>query len=228
MQFGKTLKQSIYTPWKEQYLDYPKLKGILREDGSQDEDKPWTADDDARFSDELFATQLDKVAAFQESTFRELEQRTNATGEKLRKLAPEEGKSKSDTSTANFKEIETELDKITNETKELKKYSNINVTAARKIIKKHDRKRGSRYSMKPMLQNVLAKRPFNSEQAYTPMLNKLSLMYFAVRQSLEEGGDPKVANSVDATSSAQQDGEKYTAYKCMFLTQHQLIKIVDD
>lgn len=221
MRFGKTLRESTYLPWKDQYIDYAKLKHLLREDGPQDEDQPWTEDDEARFCEELLNVQLEKVAAFQESTFRNLEQRTNSAGEKLRELAPEEGKPKESGLTKTsfgFKEIEEELDSITNETKELKKYSNINVTASRKITKKHDRKRGNRYRVKPMLQIALAKRPFNSEQTYTPLLNKLSMMYFVIRQNLEEGGDPKASLTSDDNTSISQDGEKYTAYKCKYST----------
>ncbi|RAL66399.1 hypothetical protein DID88_006090 [Monilinia fructigena] len=49
---------------------------------------------------------------------KQLEERANATGEKLKELAPEDGKSKDDASTAKFKKIEEELDAIINDTKE--------------------------------------------------------------------------------------------------------------
>jgi SPX domain protein involved in polyphosphate accumulation len=130
MRFGKTLREAIYLPWKDQYLDYSKLKSLLREDGSQDEDKPWTEDDEARFCEEILNVQLEKVATFQESTLKKLEQGATLAGEKLRDLAPEEGKPKGDITAGRFKEVEEELDRITNEVKELKKYSNINYTGA--------------------------------------------------------------------------------------------------
>ena len=128
MRFGKTLREAIYPPWKDQYLDYAKLKNLLRENGSGDEDRPWTEDDEARFCEELLNVQLEKVATFQESTLKELEQRAAQASESLRELAPEEGKSTGGTNKDKFKEIEEELDKITGDVKELRKYSNINYT----------------------------------------------------------------------------------------------------
>jgi SPX domain protein involved in polyphosphate accumulation len=213
MRFGKTLKEAVYPPWKDQYVEYSKLKTLLREDGPQDEDKPWTEDDEARFCEEILNVQLEKVAAFQESTFKKLEQRTTQVGEKLRDMAPEEGKPKGDITLGRFRELEKELDSITNDVKELKQYSNINYTAFLKIVKKHDRKRGNRYKVRPMLQISLSKRPFNSEQSYAPLLNKLSLMYFVIRQTLEDSNEQKASSTSDALYQLQS-GEKYTAYKC--------------
>lgn len=217
MRFGQTLANSVYSPWKEQYLDYAKLKRLLREDGSRDDGKPWTEDDESRFCDEILNTQLGKVAAFQESTFQKLEERANKVGERLRGLAPEEGNG----DTEKFKEIEDELENITNETNELKKYSTLNYTGFLKIAKKHDRKRGNRYKVRPMLQINLSKRPFNSEQAYTPIINKLSMMYFIIRQNLEERVDKGASNIADRRPSSTtdlqshfQNGEKYASYKC--------------
>jgi SPX domain protein involved in polyphosphate accumulation len=213
MRFGKTLREAIYPPWKDQYVDYSKLKTLLREDGPQDEDKPWTEDDEARFCEEILNVQLEKVAAFQELTFKKLEQRTTLAGDKLKDLAPEEGKPMGDITLGRFKELEGELDSITNDVNELKKYSNINYTAFLKIVKKHDRKRGNRYKVRPMLQISLSKRSFNSEQSYAPLLNKLSLMYFIIRQHLDESSEPKNSSTTDVPDQ-MQNGEKYTAYKC--------------
>lgn len=130
MRFGKTLREAIYPPWKDHYLDYAKLKNLLRENVSRDEDKPWTEDDEARFCEELLNVQLEKVAAFQESTLKELEHRAAQASESLRELAPEEGKSNGDITAGRFKEIEEELDRITSDMKELRKYSNINYTGS--------------------------------------------------------------------------------------------------
>ena len=213
MRFGKTLRNSIYPPWKDEYIDYGKLKGMLRE--NDEDDGPWTEDDENKFCDEILNTQVEKVANFQESTVKALEDRTTKASEKLRNLTPEEGTKPGDITTGRFKEIEEELDAIINETRELKKYSSINYTGFLKIVKKHDRKRGSNYKIRPMVQMTLSKRPFNSEQGYAPLLNKLSMMYFVVRQQLDEGADPPGASSADAQSETL-NGEKYTAYKCQY------------
>lgn len=211
MRFGKTLRNSQYAPWKDQYVDYSKLKELLREEA--DDDRAWNEEDENKFCDEILNAQLDKVAGFQEKTFTELEQRATTCGEKLRDLAPEDGKAKGDITNGRFKEIEGELDAITNEVKELKNYGQINYTAFLKIVKKHDRKRGTNYKIRPILLNALSKRQFNSEQAYSPLLHKLSMMYYIVRQQLDENSEQAGTSSPDAQPGIQ-NMEKYTAEKC--------------
>ncbi|KAH6622836.1 VTC domain-containing protein [Chaetomium tenue] len=214
MRFGKTLRLSVYPPWQDKYIDYGKLKSLLRENEPDDEETPWTEDDENRFCEEIFNVQLDKVAEFQAEQVESLRRRIDSAFEKLKDLpTAEEGKPKSDTDPQQLKDLEAELDAITNEVKELQKYSNLNYTGFLKIVKKHDRKRGDRYKIRPMMMVSLAKRPFNSEQAYWPLLNKLSLMYFAIRQQLEEPGASD-AYPVDPNSQPEtHNGEKYTAHK---------------
>ncbi|KAH7370566.1 vacuolar transporter chaperone-like protein [Rhexocercosporidium sp. MPI-PUGE-AT-0058] len=212
MRFGKKLRNSVYPKWKGQYMDYAKLKALLRE--NEEEDSKWTETDESQFCDEILNVQLEKVAAFQQETFKSLEQRANACADKLKDLVPEDGKAKTkgDITNGRFKEIEGELDEIINETKELKKYSNINYTAFLKIVKKHDRKRGNNYKIRPMMMMSLSKRPFNTESGYSPLLNKLSIMYYAVRQQLDESETAPEASASEAQSQIQ-NGERYTAYK---------------
>ncbi|KAH8593200.1 VTC domain-containing protein [Bisporella sp. PMI_857] len=221
MRFGQTLRNAIYAPWKAHYIDYSKLKSILREDAK--DDRPWTEEDEAKFSEEILSIQLDKVAAFQAKTFEQLEQRATKAAEKLKDLGIEDGKAKGDITIGRLKEIEEELDAITNDAKELKKYSSINYTGFVKIAKKHDRKRGANYKIKPILQNQLHNKPFNSEQSYSPLLNKLSMMYFAVKQQLEENTELPGAATPDA-QSLTQNGERYTAYK-FWIHQDNLLEV---
>lgn len=216
MRFGKTLRESIYPPWKDQYIDYSKLKSMLREDMREDEDVPWTEDDENRFCDEIFNVQLEKVAQFQDKTVSSLKEQAETAFEKLKDMAPSEEKPKSDITTARLKELKGELDAITNEVKELKKYSSTNYTGFLKIAKKHDRKRGDRYKVRPMMRVNLAERGFNSEQAYSSLLTKLSLMYYAINQNLDEG---EQYQQLDLDLNNQQEvhnGERYTAHKCRF------------
>jgi SPX domain protein involved in polyphosphate accumulation/uncharacterized membrane protein YidH (DUF202 family) len=214
MRFGKTLRLSVYPPWQDKYIDYAKLKSILRENEPDDEETPWTEEDENRFCEEIFNVQLDKVAEFQAEQVENLRRRIDSAFDKLKELpTAEEGKPKPDTDPQQLKDLEAELDAITNEVKELQKYSNLNYTGFLKIVKKHDRKRGDRYKIRPMMMVSLAKRPFNSEQAYWPLLNKLSLMYFAIRQQLEEPGAAD-AYPIDPNSQPEtHNGEKYTAHK---------------
>lgn len=209
MRFGKTLQEAIYPPWAEQYIDYGKLKALLRENGP-DEDRPWTEDDETRFCEELLNVQLEKIAAFQATTFKELELRASKCDDQLRDIAPQDGQPKANTTATKLKELEAELDGILNEFRQLRKYSNINYTGFMKIVKKHDRKRGERYRIRPMVAVSLAKRPFNTDQGYTSMMNKLSFMFFAVRQHME-GEAANIPTTHAQTMNAA--GETYTAYK---------------
>ncbi|RDL38282.1 Uncharacterized protein BP5553_02622 [Venustampulla echinocandica] len=209
MRFGKQLRNSIYKPWEGHYIAYAKLKNILRED---EDDETWTEDDENRFCDELLNVQLEEIAAFRASVFKSLEDRTNKVSEDLRDLAPEDGTAKEKVPAARFKEVEEELDAITNEVNELKKYGNINYTGFLKIAKKHDRRRGKQYKIRPMVQMRLSRRPFNSEQSYTPLLNKLSLLYYVVRQQLDESTDLAAIEPSDALSQTH-NGERYVAHK---------------
>lgn len=53
MRFGKTLRAAVYPPWKGKYIDYNKLKTLLREndvtrdgeDASDSDDDQWTEQD---------------------------------------------------------------------------------------------------------------------------------------------------------------------------------------
>ena len=118
MRFGKTLKQSIYEPWRDKYIEYDKLKSLLRED-RPDDDEPWTEEDEVRFCDEIFNVQLEKVAQFQEEKMQELRQRVDAAFDKLKDLPPADSENKdkpTDEALAQrLKELEAELDAITNE-----------------------------------------------------------------------------------------------------------------
>ncbi|KIE04002.1 SPX domain-containing protein, partial [Metarhizium majus ARSEF 297] len=215
MRFGKTLREAVYPPWKDKYIDYGKLKTLLHEDKFDDDTVPWTEEDENRFCDEIFNVQLEKVARFQQERFDALKQRVDAAFEKLKELSPAEGDkpaTRTEEETSELKELEKELDNITNEVKELKKYSSINYTGFLKIVKKHDRKRGDRYKVRPMMQLSLSQRPFNSEQGYSPLLNKLSIMYFAIRQQLEGASAEQTVPNLD-TQGETHNGERYTAHK---------------
>lgn len=202
MRFGKTLRKAVYPPWKGHYIDYAKLKTLLREhdvtdeadDGSDSDGGLWTEQDEEAFVQELLNVQLDKVNSFQSQTSQQLRERTSACEAKLRPLAPtadqEDGGAGggADTDAEKRKiasEVLQELDSITKEVSELEKYSRINFTGFLKAAKKHDRKRGARYRVKPLLQVRLSQLPFNSED-YSPLVHRLSVMYSFVRETLSQ------------------------------------------
>lgn len=221
MRFGKTLKNSIHPPWKDHYIEYSKLKNLLREhDADRTSDGEggsiWTEEDEEAFVQELLNTQMDKVNSFQVETYKQLRDRTTECESKLEPLVVKEdkteeepGPSKSplapseEAKRAIAAEVKDQLDKITSDVNELKRFSRINFTGFLKAAKKHDRKRGVRYKVRPLLQVRLSQLPFNTED-YSPLLYRLSTMYSFVRQILL--GDQKEETETDTGY------EDYTSY----------------
>ncbi|KAL8704882.1 MAG: hypothetical protein Q9201_001998 [Fulgogasparrea decipioides] len=171
MRFGKTLESSIYEPWRSKYIDYPKLKRLLREDepandsGSAKPDEKsssWTEEDEGAFVDELVNVQLEKVNAFHDETYKNLRDRTSDCESKLHKIAAledDETRKLGEVASGGdqtLQEMLRELDSITEEINELEKYSRINFTGFLKAAKKHDRRRGFRYRVRPLLQSSRA------------------------------------------------------------------------
>ena len=227
MRYGKTLKSTIYPPWKDKYIDYDKLKELLREEssrpgssaGSQGEEDAWTEEDEGRFVEELINVQLEKVHAFQAETLQRLQDETSECEKRLEPLGVEaegqDGK-KDDTAQipdgerkSTLKEVLKKLDGVTKETNELERYSRINYTGFLKACKKHDRKRGQSYRVRPLLQVRLAALPFYKED-YSPMLYRLSAMYSFVRQNL----DGKAHHGI-SFDDVRPGADSYTSYKCM-------------
>jgi SPX domain protein involved in polyphosphate accumulation/uncharacterized membrane protein YidH (DUF202 family) len=239
MRFGKTLELNRYKPWQDKYIDYGKLKKLLRDDDSApsspttatpSRSDDWTDEDEGKFVDELVNVQLEKVHEFHRDTYEKLRDRTAKCEGKLDAIAasgksPTEGdsgkKSKRDSTTngngkkpmpseAEQKKILTEvlaeLDQISKETNELEKYSRINYAGFLKAAKKHDRKRGGAYRLRPLLQVRLAALPFNKED-YGPLLFRLSAMYSFARQHLD-GEDAGKASEIQ-----QGQEDEYVSYK---------------
>ena len=184
MRFGKTLKTSTHEPWKDNYIDYAKLKSLLREHEAVDGDEQaWTDEDEGLFVEELVNVQLEKVNAFQAEKYRELRERTTKCELELEELT---GQGKKDESgkepekaekgiqDPKLSEVGKELDSISKEINELEKFSRINYAGFLKAAKKHDRRRGSNYRVRALLQVRLAALPFNSED-YSPLLYRYML-----------------------------------------------------
>ena len=185
MRFEATLQKSIYKPWKFNYIDYAKLKRLLKDDDATDdgsswkpggENKTWTQADEGAFVEELVNVQLEKVNAFQVDTYNELRERISKCEARLEPLvvSGDEQTGGLENVVHENKEMDLvnllgELDGISQEISELEKYSRINYTGFLKAAKKHDRKRGSNYKVRPLLQVRLAALPFNSED-YSPLL----------------------------------------------------------
>ena len=236
MRFGRTLKLSIYSPWRQNYIDYSKLKKLLKDDDSAPSSPSieitdeWTEEDEGAFVHELVNVQLEKVHAFHKETHEKLRNRTAHCEAKLDDVAVAERREEDGTATRNgekdsdgngkqpvpseeekqqvLKEVLSELDQITKETSELEKYSRINYTGFLKAAKKHDRKRGSSYRVRPLLQVRLATLPFNKED-FGPLLYRLSAMYSFVRQHVDGGLDARGMSM----SETQEGKEQYASHK---------------
>ena len=210
MRFGKTLRAQTYPPWKDKYIDYTKLKTLLREDETTpqgEEAREWTEQDEEDFVEELINVQLDKVNQFHNDTYKNLRDRTSECEAKLEPLAvPSNDGEEPKDAKAIAEEILKELDGISKEVSELEKYSRLNFTGFLKAAKKHDRKRGTRYRVRPILQVRLSQLPFNSED-YSPLLYRLSTMYSFSHQTLS-GSDNRTESSV-----GPRPRETYTAHK---------------
>lgn len=186
------MKKARYTPWKQHYIDYNKLKELLKEhDGEQSDDAvQWTEEDEEAFVKELLNVQLDKVNAFQVETYKTLRERTSECEANLEPLVVK-GDRPTTKSEQEAKSIAEKglaaLDSISKDINRLERFSRINFTGFLKAAKKHDRKRGAQYKVRPLLQVRLSQLPFNSED-YSPLLYRLSTMYAFVQQTL--GGIP--------------------------------------
>lgn len=231
MHFEKSLSRSIYPPWKDKYIDYPKLKSLLRDEGSdagspsrrRDADDKWSEEDEGAFVHELVTVQLEKVHAFQADMLHKLQDRTSACEHKLEPISsvakassslrpeaqsdPSSSAKVSDDQQGALEDTLKELDGITKEMNELEKFSRINYTGFMKSSKKHDRKRGNSYRVRPLMQVRLAALPFNKED-YSPLLFRLSTMYNFIRQNLTD----KARQQSIAESHSGED--EFTSHKC--------------
>jgi SPX domain protein involved in polyphosphate accumulation/uncharacterized membrane protein YidH (DUF202 family) len=188
MRFGKTLSDSIYPPWKDKYLEYDKIKKLLREDETSPQgrggESSWSEADEEKFVEELTVAQLEKVNQHQVDIFDSLRDRTTACEQKLPSSEENDAGKSEEENKQIAQELLPELDSISKELNELRKFSRINYTGFLKAAKKHDRKRGLKYRVRPILQVRLSQMPFNAED-YSPLLFRLSTMYSWARQQLE-------------------------------------------
>lgn len=211
MRFSQTLSSSVYPPWKDKYIEYDKLKKLLREDEASPQgrvagDGNWTEQDEENFVNELTNVQLEKVHQHQVETFNALRDRTTACEAKLQPTADGTQASSDETKKEIAEETLKELDSISKEITELKKFSRVNYTGFLKAAKKHDRKRGKKYRVRPILQVRMSQTPFNNED-YSPLLYRLSTMYTWSRQILE--GEDRTKES----STSVRPKDTYTAHK---------------
>ncbi|KAF1810152.1 SPX-domain-containing protein [Eremomyces bilateralis CBS 781.70] len=225
MRFGRQLRSQTYKPWEDKYIDYDKLKKLLKEPGSDvgsdnEDDGKWTDQDEEDFVEELVNVQLEKVNTFSTEISQNLKDRSAKCEERLYPLGwvskgehhaepgrEDKGKVPEEERKDILEDVLKELDSITNELSELEKYARINYTGFLKAVKKHDRKRGQSYRVRPLLQVRLSALPFYTED-YSSLLYHLSVLYSFIRESLEG----KAAGGVQSADE-QVGGQSSQSYK---------------
>ncbi|CCH60769.1 hypothetical protein TBLA_0D02660 [Henningerozyma blattae CBS 6284] len=177
MLFGSKLKNDVYPPWKESYIDYDFLKSLLKEPVDTNrvsgDNVSWTNDDESRFVEALDG-QLEKVYTFQSERYNSLMEKLNrledqsSTEEKIKNL--------------DFETFQAILEDTLAETKELDNFSRLNYTGFVKIVKKHDKVHPQFPSVKALLKVRLQELPFHSE-GYSPLLYQISYLYNIFRSN---------------------------------------------
>ncbi|KAK9364274.1 VTC domain-containing protein [Lipomyces starkeyi] len=183
MLFGVKLANEMYKPWATWYIDYERLKRLLKEEDDDNTGRStpkgrrnpvlWTEKDESNFVAALDA-ELEKVYEFESHKYADLKDKLAATEARIPSDIDDSASAQVD-----FDSFEKELDRTLAEAQELEKFTRLNYTGFFKIVKKHDRLY-SKYSVRPLLQVRLAALPFNSEN-YSPILYKLSSLYVYVR-----------------------------------------------
>lgn len=170
MLFGSKLEQEIYQPWREHYIDYLRLKKLLKEGVILQNN--WSDQDEQNFVSAL-DSDLEKVYTFQANKYDELNEYLNELQEATEKP----------TKSFDVQAFSEKLEQALNLTQELNHFQRLNYTGFIKIVKKHDRLH-SKYSVKPMLNVRLKSLPFHSED-YSPLLFKISALFQFLRDNYE-------------------------------------------
>lgn len=215
MLFGVKLANEIYPPWKESYLDYEKLKKLLKEsiirdselkrskrkDG-KDRDKFWTEKDESLFVSAL-DEELEKVYSFQ----------TKAYDKVMKQLNRLEDETEDEAAIHNidFEAFHQQLEECLSEAQELDNFQRLNFTGFTKIVKKHDKLHPGYPSVKSLLQVRLKALPFHSEE-YSPLLYKISYLYNILRMNFASVSK-SLANSSKLSSLPNHEETTFQTFK---------------
>lgn len=194
MLFDNKLQREIYSPWKDYYISYIKLKKLLKE-GVIIKDA-WTESDEQNFVSAL-DSDLEKVYTFQHNKYDELNDYLN------------ELQATTEHPSAEFDILgfTSKLELALSLTQELNRFQRLNYTGFTKIVKKHDRLHPA-YSVKPLLNVRLKNLPFHSED-YSPLLFKISALFQFLRDNYS------LDQSVSKLSSFNDESpvEDYKSFK---------------
>lgn len=200
MLFGVRLANEVYSPWKDAYIQYERLKKLLKENVVPSSGTVWSEDDETSFVSVL-DSELEKVYSFQTKTYESLSNRLDTLEKSINEnssITPEEGKG-----------IEADVEEILEEAQQLDRFSRLNFTGFLKIVKKHDRLH-PKYQVKPLLQVRLSNLPFHSED-YSPLLYRISVIYSFLSENFGAGQSGSASASAKLLfNSVNSD---YTTFK---------------
>ena len=192
MLFGIKLANDVYPPWKDSYIDYERLKKLLKEsvihDGHGAVDN-WSERNESDFVEAL-DKELEKVYTFQISKY-------NAVLRKLDGLE-ENTRSAEQIQKIDSKLFKNALEECLDETQRLDNFDRLNFTGFIKIVKKHDKLHPNYPSVKSLLQVRLKELPFNNSEEYSPLLYRISYLYEFLRSNYDH---PNTMSKSLATTS---------------------------
>lgn len=178
------MANDVYPPWKDSYIDYERLKKLLKEGvirdrsngaraKSEDSDFAWNDNDESRFVEAL-DKELEKVYGFQIKEYNTL----------LERLSRLESQTNSEES---IKKLDADafqsvLEDLLSEAQELDNFYRLNYTGFVKIVKKHDKLHPKYPSVKSLLEVRLKELPFHSEEL-SPLLYRVSFLYNILRSN---------------------------------------------
>lgn len=169
MLFGVQLLNEIFPPWKSHYVDYERLKKLLKENVVPR--KQWTETEESAFVKAL-DQELDKVYLFQRLEYDAIEKQVDQLEARMLVL---EGQK------FDVEQFTADLEHALTSSQHLDRFARINFTGFVKIVKKHDRLHLP-FNVLPLLNVRLKELLFHSED-YLPLLYKLSGMYNFLREN---------------------------------------------
>ncbi|EJU04887.1 SPX-domain-containing protein [Dacryopinax primogenitus] len=221
MKFGIKLQEELYKEWEPYYLEYGRLKSLLKS-----KDRVWTVGNERQFKNAL-EKELEKIADFQDSKIPELERRVALADDAVTSLvteyhereergseegsghhidAADDGGSDDedwddtdnrDALEDRFAELEIEVAYLVADIHDLAVFSKLNLAGFYKIIKKHDKRTGMDLKTN-FLPQLLARRPFYKYDWET-LIVKLSKIYDLVQtRGHPVQGDPSAGGSQSA------------------------------
>ncbi|KAG2187296.1 hypothetical protein INT44_004981 [Umbelopsis vinacea] len=151
MKFGEELISKIFEPWRVSYIDYNRLKVDFK---SRQQDHQWTYTDEIEFR-ALLQCELDKVYGFVSLRVHDLKRRIEVCQRSLDNLNQNSDGSQ-------YGRIDDDLTEILLDVNDISRFTQLNWTGFRKILKKHDRWTG--INMTGSFMTSLQEKPLDNQR----------------------------------------------------------------